>query len=380
MIRFIMRVLIILLFVLALVPITLAEPSGEVSACGFPIENSGHGAVQLCNVFYTCGAADGVCPEDYSDGTLENRSERMEVMMYYGYPDRPDTSSFTDNSLIYNTGLQACEVIGGGCQSIQYSDDYGENWQALGSVSCSTNIDGNPNVDNVMVKAVCNNVPRTASCSLCPDPDCLTSVRGVVYDVNSSQPLDNAGVVFTTPTPGIDYSTRTDEEGAFGLNTARGNLTVMCGADGYFPINKDGFFIRGENIIDCPLQEAQCTADCALPNAFGEMICRSDCQGRGGCEYDTYTTSDFSGDDTLVTYNASELCDGARQGTFRRVGRINSTHVFGADCCSNGFIEKKVPLFNLDAENVRNLLTRNYLRLLDDEPVTLKIIVYDRDE
>ena len=63
----------IVVLLLVAVPVS-AVPGPNDLVCGStPDSFTGHGGLDLCNIFYACGLADGVCPEDFYSSVTEQR-------------------------------------------------------------------------------------------------------------------------------------------------------------------------------------------------------------------------------------------------------------------------------------------------------------------
>ncbi len=338
------------------------DPDGK-GYCGVSITQEGYGAVELCEDCFVCGEDDGVCPEDFTSGEL---LEEVYMLLKPPVGDRP--SGFTNHSYNFEDGNTACQEIGGNCVYIEESAD-DDLWSSSG-LDCNSNVDDEDK--DLYYRAVCNDVPRTPSCGYCIDPDCKTTLKGYAYDNATDEPLEGAPVLISTEiNPEVYSSGESDSDGSYEFDSVRGNLNFSCGYDRYYPIQDQPVELqRGSNVVDCALEEAECGPDCTLPNEYGVDICRSDCDGRNGCEYQNTT---FQEED----YHAVDVCDGVEQGSFEVIGRENSTHVKGVTCCTGEFEYKFSPEFNLNADDVSSLLTREYRRVLDDEPVTVKIIVYE---
>lgn len=343
-------------------------------------QEGGYGAVELCETCFVCGAADGICPEDYSTGQIETRAALTKSLIKVGPQDRPPGEVFSSSTYrtLYLTGNNACEAILGECSSIESSED-GENWQST-SISCDTGL-SSPSY-NLYYRAQCDNVMRTATCHECPDPDCTASLTGLAYDLSTQSLIqDNEVNVILTPVnnqENHDYLSITTNTGRFSTTEIpRGNMNYQCNANNYNPISGTIRINRGQNVIDCAFEEqAQCTAECTLPDASGFDICRASCDDLNDCGYPEPLT--WNGN----SYNTKELCDGRRVDSFLTFGRHNSTHIAGVTCCTGELDFKFRPQFNLIDDNltdVRNIITRDYSRVLGDESVTVRIIVYERN-
>ncbi len=358
------RVLLILGIALLFIYPVQAGCEGVIGACGEGVDVQGHGAVALCESdCFVCGASDGVCPEDFSDGSTR---DGVEMLIKVPVDERP--VGFTDYQSNFETGNEACSETGGTCVEVQESPD-GDSWGASYN-TCDT--PWTFMSDDNYYRAICDDVPVTPSCSICADPDCRTNLRGYAYDINTNEPLENALIGVTSAfNNDVFYLETSESDGSYDFEVARGQLQFSCGYDKYYPVADQEINLqRGSNTVDCALEGASCTQDCTLPNEFGVDICRSECEGDNNC---VYQTTEFEGE----TYDARDICSNRPLGSFQNIGRINNTHTLGVTCCSGSFTTVYNPRFTIDADNVKNLLTREYRRLLDGEPVTVKIIVYN---
>lgn len=345
------------------------EASGQActastsSYCDGNIDQDGKGAVELCENCFVCGADDGVCPELYSDGSVETRTERRTMFMKASTSSSERPSVENAHTLIYNTGNEACAVIGGECLRVEQRTtmDASGSWSTTGGVTCSTDISSNPHY----YQAICQGVPRTASCDNCPDPDCLASIRGVAYSAHDVRPMEDVRIqIRSRDNPDVDM-TIAEAPSQFVIDPSwRGNLVMECTRPGYLPYIRDIRVQPGENIFDCRMEEAQCTPECTLPHIDGQEVCRSICQGQNGC--------DFGADPSI--------CEGRTPGsTVITDHDYNDTHVQGVVCCDGAIEPIFRPRFQLSGDDIRSLITRDYRREINGVPVTLKIIVYSRD-
>ena len=350
------------------------------NVCGQPIQNQGHGAVELCDNCYVCGAADGICPDDFSDGTILPQSDdRTRVTMKIGTDQRPEGEIFTSNDfrLIHSTGNEACEAVSGTCSEILTKTSPGGTLTPAG-ISCETSV-LSESFENYYV-AQCQNVLRTASCANCPDPDCADAqIKGLAYDKDTGDLLSNSRITLkhstNTMINNLNLNAISESDGSFEFEGIRGSLTVQCSTEGYDPVTFTKNIVRGTNIIDCPLGEAQCSTQCTIPNDQGQEVCRASCDDRNECGFNTGIFEE-------VEYDFAEVCDGRRVGSFVILGRENSTHVTGVECCTGVLESVRRPQFSMDEieqqEGIRNVITRDYNRDLEDETVTVRIVVYER--
>ena len=375
-----MKKIFLLFLIASLVPFTTSAllcTALTPSVCpGNTIYNLGFGAVELCDNCYVCGAADGVCPDDFSDGTiLDQNDDRTRVAMKIGVSSRPQGEIFESNNfrLIHSTGNAACASIGASCSSILTKQNTNDAFEPATEISCSDSVEL-LNFTNYYT-AQCENVPRRGNCLNCPDPDCGAQVRGLAYDRNTGNLIPGARIVLTsnanTQINNLDLGAITSS-GTYEFDGVRGRLNVQCSYEGYNPISFTKTLTLGTNIIDCPLERAQCTPQCTIPDASGNEICRASCDESNSCGY-------LSGEFNGMNYNFADICDGRRVDSFVVLGRENSTHVQGVTCCTGALESIYRPQFSLQEQNnIRNVLTRDYSRQIEEEPVTVRIIVYER--
>jgi len=347
-----------------------------VYTCGQNVNTTGYGAVELCNTCFACGASDGVCPSFYSDGLNESNLTKQVVLMKISELSRPSVnSSYVVN---YPTGNQACAVIGGTCKLVEYRlnngetqgdlDSSGSIWQESQDVTCTRTVTAGNYPE--AYRAVCEAVPRTASCDECPDPDCTVQLAGITYNGKTGQLIDNAAVnVRSDINPSISI-TSTSSDGYYSMNATAGNVLLLCSAAGFLPTQKEIYLAAGKNLIDCPLSYAACSAECTLPDENGANICRSNCHEENGCYFQTDPTYDFIGD----------VCEGVAAGSFVTLERINATHIKGVSCCEGAVVIRESPQFNPGGANIKNLITKNFRKELNGVPVTLKIMVYEKND
>lgn len=345
---------------------TVISACANTYTCGQSVNVTGYGAVELCDTCFACGAADGVCPSYYSDGLNETNSTKSTVLMKVEESTRPSTTA--EYTINFATGNAACASIGGTCQSVEYSLNGERDWQESQDVTCTRTV----TIGNYpeAYRAVCEGVPRTASCDECPDPDCEVQLKGIAYNQKNKQLVSNAQInIISSNNPAISYSATTTD-GQYSMNVSSGNLVYSCSAAGFMPTQKEIYLGGQKNIIDCPLNYAACSSDCTLPDPDGQNICRANCHEENGCYFQTDPNYGFMGD----------TCEGVPAGTFITLGRINATHIEGVSCCEGSVQIRESPQFNpMSVSSVKNLITKNYRKELNGVPVTLKILVYDKD-
>lgn len=359
-----------LLFHIALIPITIliislsANAQNEckttdLSTCGYTITTIGHGAVELCQNCFVCGASDGVCPEDFSDGNPETDANKTFVLLRVSNNDRPPAILPNGNPIIYDTGREGCEVINGTCNTIFVKAKEGDPWiPSPWGQSCTDSV---ASLNSWYVAANCT-APKTAGCQYCPDPDCTTNLIGITFDNITNQTIPaKVNVVSLNKV----LAAKVDSDGTYFMNPFRGNVKVICTAQDYLVTEKNVFLQRGKNIVDCPMGEASCSPECTLPDINGFEVCASKCDNQNSCNY--------ANDDIKA------ICEGVRAGSTVVINRTNSTHVLAVTCCTGDYEYIYRPLFRLDADKIPNLLRRDYRKMLNGIPITLRIITYNKE-
>ena len=336
------------------------------NTCGYPITQTGHGAVELCEYCYVCGAEDGICPAWYSTG--ERHENPVEVLVRKGTQDRLNVSD--DKTIVHNTPQQACESIGGTFQApARVRNQKEDDWQDDATKGATTPM----SEETQYIKARCVNVPIRPSCDECIDVDCITELKGAVYTQRGGgyEGLKNATVILGSDkyhfNEEYERRNRTNEDGEYEiLNAYMGNVEITCLADGFKPKTKSVKLVPGNNIVDCELEEDTCTQDCYYA-ASG--ICSKDCEGFNECEFPTDEIKDacHSRPQGFVhVFNANPLGDGLIE--------VNETV-----CCNNDYRTREVSEFRPQPSNlIRNLITRSYSKIFLERPTDLKIIVYDK--
>ncbi|MFT4261464.1 MAG: hypothetical protein ACMXX9_03455 [Candidatus Woesearchaeota archaeon] len=342
------------------------DPDSDEACGSFSITEPGTGAVQLCENCFICGVSDGVCPEDFASDEMETVPERLRIQLKGDNTIRPN--DFDEYSIIYNTGDEACPILGGTCQSIERYD--GESWNAS-SITCSQDISN----EEEALRAVCTNVPRTAGCYNCPDPDCTNTLRINTFDSTTGEPIPRASLRFTPENPQSTVSPIeivVNEDGKLETDGIRGNFNVECVKENYEPFDIESLFIhRGTMIIDCPLREASCNENqCTIDNVDGVPICRSFCEGQNNCSFNMPYSE-------VLDQNISiaDTCNGRPAGSTVTLGRINDTHVEVAQCCNQDTQIISRPILEISGD-VSDLLTRDFVRTLNNEQITVKIAIY----
>ena len=361
--------------------VTPCDPTSNM-ACEELITEPGHGAVELCNNCFVCGANDGVCPAWYSTGEV---GDNISVLLRKGELDRPATNSYIGGT-DFATPNDACNYFGGEVLSIEAKSNYDDVW---GPPSIGENDLVGPLSNYVRVN--CTNVPARPSCDICVDPDCHTMLKGVAYApvTGGAEPIPIPGVnVFVVPRYNPDnndlhrYNVSLSD-GSFEISNAySGEVTVYCSAEGFDSVEKNVTLLPGYNIVDCRMPSGVCDADCTFPSAqFGVRVCSSACQGQNGCDFG----ENIPPEDTITADDLMGACDGRIPGTFRelhveRDEAAGTVTVTGVVCCTNYPEVRTYPLFNIfDSDDITNLLTRRFNKLLPDgSPVFLNIVVYNK--
>ena len=335
--------------------------NGVANMCGDTVQDgvSGSGGVSLCGLCYGCGVSDGVCPSSYSDG--EPSDIRHYMMMRLG-GDRPGNFD-TEYKVIYSTGNQACESIGGTCsvvQAKQYSEEPWTNGLQGETISCSQDITTNGNY----FRAVCIDVPRVAGCTECPDPDCTINLRGLAYDATTEEPVEE-GIVRMNSSRNIELNVGGRvADGTYDVTAVQGNLEYMCTAAGYIPQRINVTLQPGDNLVDCRLSKSQCNPSCLMPNIEGDYVCEASCHNQNGCFFNAEPSQ----------------CDGRPAGTIIVTNRLNVTHVEGYACCGGIRQAFLSPIASLEGnDEIKTLIVKDVRKELNDQPVTLKIITYQKE-
>jgi len=287
-----------------------------------------------------------------------------------GTDDRPATLYTGTNrpyTIIYETGNAACSAIGGTCSRMLIKSTLNGTWTiaggALGSCSQNRNSSGN----SYYFMAECTGVPKVAGCENCPDPDCTVQLSGGAYDATTKTLLSSEVIVRTEPQnilSNLLNVTTTTITGKYDYNVYPGNVRVMCTAAGYRPYITTAFLQRGKNLVDCQMTTATCSPDCTLPDIYGNEICRASCDASNSC---------YFGNEEV-----KNTCDGLPKGTFVSIRRINDTHVAGIRCCNETIVMER-PLFEVSGDKIKNLITKSFRKEFNGIPVSLKIIVYEKE-
>jgi len=347
------------------------------------IFDAGFGAVELCQTCYKCGAKDGVCPEEYSDGTFETNTLKTNVTMRVQRPEK-ESSGWSIYTVAYNTGNAACDSISGDCDHIQRSVD-GNPFINFGSCSLDVS-DSNIASNNATFRAICNNVPKKSGCENCPDPDCKTMVRGKTYKLSTGDSINGVQIRVTSST-GIDVKSSSNGDGEFSFPVAElpstGNVFITCSHGGYDNYVKNVYLQPGINIFDCQMTSFGCDANCVDINKPG--VCDANCDGIGGCVFPNSSVKTYC-DKKAV----GSVYPGVSSSIFVGFDGCKYEDLTMTTCCigdkfTNTLqIANSCPGQNITAgggtliANVSNMITRNYRKELNGLPVTLKIIVYTK--
>lgn len=366
-----------------------AEENGEsieegYDACGFDFRDGeeGFGGVRICGIAYACGQADGVCPESYSSGPDEqDKTIRTQPYVRYGegYNNPFDNSSFKSgdnyqnpNSSFNNVhtpfpdGDAACGSRGATCGEMLEVNATG-GVEPTTDVDCSDSAEtGEAGYSNLSktYKASCENVPRVAGCERCPDPDCRTNITVAATDTSNNH-VEDATAVFTNENNNHSFQVQTGSSGYIETDQAAftGYFNVSCGADFYEGSQTETYVGPGDSKVLCSGMEAVgCREDysCQARNEFRDYVCRSSCPDCG---------NDFI-----------EQCEGRSNETYVNMGRYNDTHVEYQRCCTQGSPDYRYsPVANLTTGDISRFQVREIQREMDGEPVTMNVIVYDRD-
>lgn len=357
--------LVLIVVILLGVTFLIQEASSQVCnptvqvACSEFIDTAGHGAVELCQTCFVCGLEDGICPESYSDGTVETDDNKTRVLLRAG-SDRPDSGASPgddDYPILYNNGNLGCDAINGSCTGLESKLTWLGAWVPSGA-GCSTDMGS----INDYVRAVCN-APKTAGCQYCPDPDCVTNIIGITMDAitNESVPA-HVNVVSLDNT---NFRAEGTSSGTYNMQSPRGNVRVICTAEDYDITEIDVFLQRGLNIVDCRLGEAACSPACTLPDINGNPICAAKCDLQNACVY--------------ASEGSKAICDNLPLGATVIINRTNETTITAVTCCSGNFVQVYRPRIGGLNSHIPNLLTRDYRKELNGIPVNLRIITYSKE-
>jgi hypothetical protein len=357
-----------LLFTVSLLTFTavltiLAAPTAEAAynACSvdFRSNTEGYGGVEICEIGYPCGVADGVCPQNFSLGSHEtNKSFYTNPLVKRPAPPsgiNTDTTPFTD-------GNAACQRLGGTCVGMESKSSRNGTFTSS-SATCSdaaTSLS-----DNEYHRAVCQEVPNVAGCENCPDPDCMSRVGGYVTDAQDD-PLPNATVQLTNANNNKDsayFLERTNEDGEVTIDGASGWFNVTCGKEFYNERRYETYIQpEGDTVACTGLEAAACSNDCTAPNEYGQEVCFAQCvNSASGCT------------------NFQTQCAGLPAEDERVTDRINDTHVEVTQCCSGPTTTRYQPIasFQPNSTEVDSLEITEYRRELNGTPVTIKVATYD---
>lgn len=362
------RVTLILSFLAAIAAVLITPPSAEAAynACGvdFRSDTTGFGGVEICGIGYPCGVQDGVCPQNFSQGTNETSKD------FYTKPlvrqPAPPTNDIADSQSLtpFNTGNDACQRLGGTCTGMESKTDRNGTFTSS-TATCST--DASSLNDGEYHRAVCQGVPNVAGCENCPDPDCMSRVDGYVTDAQDDA-LQNATVQLTNNNNDADsayFLQRTDESGEVNIDGASGWFNVTCGKEFYEEQRHETYIQpEGDTIACTGMNAASCSNDCTAPNEYGEDVCFAQCvNSASGCT------------------NFQDECAGLPPDTERVTERINDTHVRVTQCCSGPQTTEYRPLasFQANTTNVDSLEINEYRRELNGTPVTIRVATYTEE-
>ncbi len=204
----------------------------------------------------------------------------------------------------------------------------------------------------------------TANCTMCPDPDCLVTLEGYVYeeggnpaddginDVTITAELPHTDTPFTTTT---DYNSDDGQNGYYSFQVPRGDYEFSFQKDPYatqyaeFPLEGSEPYEK-----DVELNYPSCNADptCTMDTALGPR-CDASCDGKKGCDYPsgTYTGGDY-GD---IVYDLAVNCSGKSPSRNIFLGLINETHQLRGTCCDGAVQAVFRPKAKVDT-NVTNIV------------------------
>lgn len=350
--------------------------------CGVTLSDniSGYGGVVMCGVAYGCGGeSDGVCPERYSSGGTETNDNK--TRLYTRYSEVADIS-YDFDLVVHDNGTAACASVAGDCVELERYDS--GSWSTLAGEDCNSDTSSLSGE----VRAVCENVPQTASCYNCPDPDCTTDFNFVVYDedeADDKKGIDGATVSFSSVHETFTGTGNTNENGTVTFEGATGIFNYSCSAVGYEIYSGQHYMQHNSNSLNCPLT---CKPSIQNDDDVDEYYSMDDENRPTPDEYSCVVPSP---DDTKLVCSAncvSEDCDeipdeciGAEAGTTQLIGTNSDGELVYRQCCNRPDLliegkEFEVNPASSDVE-VKNLLTRSYRKQINERPVTLKIISYE---
>lgn len=356
---------------------TACEAS-TVTCGGYTINETGFGAVQICGECAPCGVDDGICPEKYTDGQDEVDYNKTQFLFSVPINLRPLAIKNNIVSNAYNTGNEACTTLGNaGCTNVfsypvsDFSAIYSDSPPA--TVPCTDLYSSHPN--NYLV-ANCTGVKRTAGCQWCVDPDCTANVRGLAWSSSDNTSIPANITITSNYNYLIESNVASAANGTFSLESPIGNVKFLCAKEDYIPVTKNIYVHDGTNIVDCPLKEAYCSAECTMPNAQGQEVCRSSCDGKNGCSIN----STCENPDTGAIIDVSGVCAGSPPGTTKNILDLSNDRVLYVNCCSQTCGTREYKTLNIQAgDNIRNLVTKTYQKKINGDPVNLKVIIYENN-
>lgn len=355
------------------VPFSFAADSTDVCGITLSLNESGYGGVVMCGVAYGCGGvSDGVCPERYSSGGTELEENKTHLRLRL---DTTVLTSFSGDPVIHDDGDAACATIAGDCTEIQeYSSG---SWSTIG-LDC----DHDMTSTNGEYRAVCDNVPKTASCYNCPDPDCTTELRFYAYDSDSDASLEDVQINLNDLPD--QESTRLQEttgpDGNITLTGYTGIFNYTCSLPGYEIYENSSYMQHEANALLCPMQcaeqvsvsdvedwydgeaedQGKSDVSCLVKSRENTAVCAQECVS-GDCD------------------SIPDHCIGEEPGTRIFTGVVDGNLTYDVCCTGSDEIPGNVFEVNPRNEDVENLITRSYRKQIDDMPVTLKILAYEKE-
>lgn len=361
------RVILSLFTAAVLLTFLSSIPSAQAgyNACGVDFRNgvTGSGGVEICDVGYPCGVSDGICPQNYTQGQNETLKDfYTQPIVTYADPGVKHNISTVDedNVIAFPSGNDACQRLGGTCDQMLQSSSKQSGYSVSGA-TCGDTASG-LDADKYF-RADCVGVPEVAGCENCPDPDCMTRVKGFASN-NASQALSNVTVQLTNINNAVQHQAKTNGSGTFGVDATPGYFNVTCGKTLFQEQRFQTYIQPDTDAVSCPnLAAAACSTNCTAPDAFGQDVCVADCNGKNGCTMNS-------------TYQ--DLCDGLPPDTERVIQRVNDTHVEVANCCSGPSEYRFAPRADVQANSsdIEQFEVTDYQREINGTPVTVKVIRY----
>lgn len=203
----------------------------------------------------------------------------------------------------------------------------------------------------------------TANCTMCPDPDCLVTLEGYVYQedgIPQDDGINDVTITAELPHTETEFQTKTSfyegGNGHYRFKVPRGDYEFSFKKDPYatqyaeFPLEGGAPYKK-----DVEMYHPTCNADptCTLETALGPR-CDASCDGEKGCDYPTGT---YTGDYGDIVYDLAENCSGKSPSRSIFLGTINETHQLRGTCCAGTIQPVLRPKAKMDT-NVTNIVVQ----------------------